>query len=94
MDLNATPLSPQLLLNAVEAAHDTLLPQISKAIAKMPLHTTITIEGLAKALGLNLAEYADTLAAHRFFIDTAKEALSYEGYVINTPRRSKVRRSR
>ena len=28
MDLNATPLSPQLLLNAVTAAHDTLVPQM------------------------------------------------------------------
>jgi hypothetical protein len=74
------PLTAKRLLDAVEEVHDTLLNQMMVVLGSLAGNETLTIQDLAKRLGFDLTQHQDTLAAHRFFIDTANEAFRYAGY--------------
>ena len=86
------PLTAERLLHAVEEAHDTLLNQMTAVLSSLLGDETLTIQDLAKHLGFDLTKHEDTLAAHRFFIETAKEAFSYAGYTADPPRKRSRRR--
>jgi len=88
------PLTAERLLLAVEEAHDVLLSQITAVLKSVAGDETLTIQDLAKRLGFDLTQHQDTLAAHRFFIDTAKEGFSYAGYTTHAPRQSRQRNRR
>ena len=74
------PLTSERLLLAVEEAHDTLLAQMIAVLQSLVSNETLTIQDMAQRLGFDLTRHQDTLTAHRFFIDTAKEAFRYAGY--------------
>ena len=74
------PLTAERLLLAVEEAHDALLAQMIAVLQSLGGNETLTIQNMAQRLGFDLTRHQETLAAHWFFIDTAKEAFRCAGY--------------
>ena len=59
---------------------------------ELPVRRFTGVWRRGKHLGFDLTKHEDTLAAHRFFIETAKEAFSYAGYTADPPRKRSRRR--
>jgi len=83
MDLN-TPLTPELLVNAVTAAHDTLVAQMVAVIKKSDKYHTV--EELADHMGIGLLLPYDS-PANSFIITAAEEAFGSAGYTATKKRK-------